>query len=707
MKITKYFLSLAAAVGMIAGCQKPEMVQISAPEDVVAPVLESVSDINITAENLGLEKVTFNWSAADFGAQTQVNYAIEVAIAGKDDKIAVTSGITETTAEVTYEALNAILLYDLELTSGVATKVDYYVSAKVGEYAKVYSAPVTASATVTAAEKQYPKLYVVGSYNSWSHDSSQYLFDFIGDDTVYQGMIDFGTDHASNEFKITAGDWGNDEHSMNGPHDAETKTIAMVAGGGDNINVWQAKRYYHLTFDRALTMTADVSFDQIGVIGDFNSWGADVVMEFNAKNQKFYADVEFPADGGFKFRLDADWAVSYGTGANGFLTSDNGGNISATAGKYRIYLNMNNFGEMTYELNTAMYGQPEDTGSGDTPDVPEVPEVKGWGLIGDFNGWGADLGMTQSGAIWSAKNVDLATGQGWKLRKDGDWAVNVGAPGDVEPFTVTVGEALDVVAGGKNLSVPADGTYDIYFDEGNNKLYVLTAGAAAPEFADTWFMIGGFCNWATDSNYMMAKEGDYWVFKGFTLDAANEVKFNVGNWNTQRGSAGGAFSANTALPVSGDGGSGNIAVPAGTYDVYLDLANDKAYFMTDGKTPADAGEAEIKYIDASNVVVGLSGTFNGWGDPTPAAFDAKDVTDAATFAGKYTYKLTGFELANGAEFKIRVNGEWIGAGGATVEGIAVSGTDNFLVGEGGTFNVAITFTWDGLKPSEVKAVFSK
>ena len=46
---------MAAAIGMIAGCQKPEMVQISAPEDVVAPVLSPVADINITAANLGLE----------------------------------------------------------------------------------------------------------------------------------------------------------------------------------------------------------------------------------------------------------------------------------------------------------------------------------------------------------------------------------------------------------------------------------------------------------------------------------------------------------------------------------------------------------------------------------------------------------------------------------------------------------------------------
>ena len=42
MKITKYFLSMAAALGMIAGCQMTDMVQIAAPEDVVAPVLEAV-----------------------------------------------------------------------------------------------------------------------------------------------------------------------------------------------------------------------------------------------------------------------------------------------------------------------------------------------------------------------------------------------------------------------------------------------------------------------------------------------------------------------------------------------------------------------------------------------------------------------------------------------------------------------------------------
>ena len=73
---------MAAAVGMIAGCQKPEMIQIAAPEDVKAPVLEALAGpIEITPTNMGLEKVTFSWSAADYGVATQVNYSLEAATA--------------------------------------------------------------------------------------------------------------------------------------------------------------------------------------------------------------------------------------------------------------------------------------------------------------------------------------------------------------------------------------------------------------------------------------------------------------------------------------------------------------------------------------------------------------------------------------------------------------------------------------------------
>ena len=726
MKITKYFLSMAAAAAMVAGCYKPEMNQIAAPEDVVAPVLEAVEGpIEITPSNMVDGVVAFTWSAADYGVPTQINYSLEAATAAAPDaKVTITSGITTTSAEVDYETLNAILFNDLGLADGVAEDVNFSIGVKVGEYAKIYSNVVTVSCKVTAAEKQYPKLWVVGSYNGWAHDASnQFLFDFAGNDTVYQGMIDFSAineDHSANEFKITGGAWGTDEHSMNGAHDAESKTISLVAGGGDNINVYQAKRFYHLTFDRALTLTADVSFDQIGVIGDFNGWGADVVMNFNASKQRFYADVEFPADGGFKFRLDGGWDVSYGSTGSGVL--DSGDNIPVKAGNYRVYLNMNNFAEMTYTLDAKMYGKDEPTSGTTTPDTPEPekPALVGWGLVGEYNSWGEtpDVMLASDGTYLVAKGVELS-GQ-VKFRKDGGWDVNFGAPGEVEPVEIAVNTELELVAGGKNFTIAA-GTYDVYLDDANAKAWFINdgsypGGGAALEMSE-WGLIGSLAacnNWS--ANIPLYVSGDYAVAKGVAFAAGDQFKFRKGEtWGTEL-TYEGQITIDAKLDlIDGTGGKQNSSIAdAGTYDVYL--ANDLSafYVMTPGKTPADAGAAQKVYTDPSSeaFVVGFSGSAIGWDDPSfdqgdRASFVSKNVTDAATFAGTYEFKLEGLAVAANDELKVRINGQWIGVGGAAVEGLTVTGTDNFIAGEAGTYNVVITFAWDGSTHSDVKVVFSK
>ena len=719
MKITKYFLSMAAAVGMIAGCQKPEMIQIAAPEDVKAPVLEALAGpIEITPSNMGLEKVTFSWSAADFGVPTQVNYSLEAARAAAPEAVVtITSGLTSTTAEITYDVLNQILFNDLKLTDGVAEDVTFKVGAKLGEYEKIYSNVITVSCKVTAAEKVYPKLWVVGSYNGWAHDTSnQFIFDFAGTDAVYQGMIDFGEDHASNEFKITGGAWGTDEHSMNGAHDPEAKTISLVAGGGDNINVYQAKRFYHLTFDRALTLTADVSFDQIGVIGGFNDWGADVVMNFNKSKQRFYADVEFAADTEFKFCLDADWTISYGLGADGFLTSDNGANIPAKAGNYRVYLNMNNFGEITYELVAGMYGKDEPVGGGTTepePPVDEPVQLVGWGLVGAFTGWadGADVMLASDGTYLVAKGVELE-GE-LKFRKDGAWGTNFGyAEGAVFEANAEIALAQD----GANIVVPA-GTYDVYLDEANAKAWFINdgtypGGGAAPVESE-WGLIGSLaaCNSWTN-NIKLYEAGEYYAAKGVTFADGDQFKFRKGEtWGTEVVYEG-IVAPDAEYACAAGGGNSTISA-GGVYDVYLAKSLDKFYVMTQGKTPADAGQAEVVYVDpsAESFVVGFSGSVLGWDDPSfeqndRAVLVNKTVADEATFAGTYEFALEGLSVAAGDEFKVRINGQWIGVGGATVEGLAVSGSDNFVADEAGTYNVTITFAWDGNAHSDVKAVFA-
>ena len=388
MKITKYFLSMAAALGMIAGCQKPEMIQIAAPEDVKAPVLEAVQGpIEITPTNMALEKVTFNWSAADYGVATQVNYSLEAATAAAPDtKVTITSGITGTTAELTYDQLNQILFNDLKLADGVAQDVIFMVGAKVGEYAKIYSNEITVSCKVTAAEKVYPKLTVAGSYayNNWTPGKGQFVFDFEGTDIQYSGVIDFGEDVSALNFKFVGEAWGNNEYSVpSGEAQApEAAELPLVAGGGDNIAAYTTHRYYSLTLDKsAPKVIKNFSFNSLGVIGDATptAWDSDTDMAFNPVKQRFYVDITL-ADGTIKFRANDAWDVNWG-GADGVLVSG-GDNIPVSAGNYRIYVNLNDPANPTYELNASMYGQEENAGSTEPEPEPEPqPTVSADGSV--------------------------------------------------------------------------------------------------------------------------------------------------------------------------------------------------------------------------------------------------------------------------------------------------------------------------------------
>lgn len=208
----------------------------------------------------------------------------------------------------------------------------------------------------------YSSLCIVGSYCYWDHSYSQFICDFKGNNDIYSGLIDFGEDHSYNYFKITGKSWGEDEYSMSGSYAPETKTISLIEGGGDNINVYQEKRYYQLILDRSeCTLTSNISFDQLGIIGDFNYWSEDVVMDFNPFTQKFYTDLEFVADVYFKLRFDSDWALQLGL-HNDFLEF-NGEDIHAPAGKYRIYVNLNNPEKMSFVLDANAYGTEEDYGN--------------------------------------------------------------------------------------------------------------------------------------------------------------------------------------------------------------------------------------------------------------------------------------------------------------------------------------------------------
>ena len=128
MKITKYILSFAAAAGLLAACQTPEIVQIASPENVVPASLHEleVNEIAISATNQQ-ETVSFSWEAADYGAPTQINYSLEAALDETSQKVTILSGLSTTEATVTYEDLNRVLFNDLEVPEGQPTELKFYV----------------------------------------------------------------------------------------------------------------------------------------------------------------------------------------------------------------------------------------------------------------------------------------------------------------------------------------------------------------------------------------------------------------------------------------------------------------------------------------------------------------------------------------------------------------------------------------------------
>ena len=694
---------MAAALGMIAGCQMTDMVQIAAPEDVVAPVLEAVEGpIEITPSNMVDGKVAFTWSLADYGVMTQVNYSLEAATAANPDtKVTITSGITANAAaleagnistEIAYETLNAILFNDLKLNDGVAEDVLFTIAAKLGEYAPVYSNSVAVSCKVTAAEKQYPKLTVAGSYayNNWTPGKGQFVFDFEGTDAKYSGVIDFGEDVSALQFKFVGEAWGNNEFSVpagetQAPEAAE---LPLVAGGGDNIAAYTTHRFYSLTLDKATPkVTKNFSFNTLGVIGDATptGWDADTDMQFNPEKQRFYVDLTL-IDGKIKFRADDAWDVNWG-GAEGVLSAG-GADIAVTAGDYRIYVNLNDPANPTYELNKGMFGKEEPVGGNTTPEPePEPTPVVGWGLVGEYNGWGAeaDVMLTSDGTFLVAKGVALS-GQ-VKFRKDGDWAVNFGAPGEVEPVEIAVNTELELVANGKNFTI-AEGTYDVYLDEANAKAWFINdgsypGGGAAPE-ASEWGVVGVVNSWGGSPDVVMYKtatEGLFVAYKVEMPDGGFKIRAN-NKWDDTANyglASAGPVEVDHAYDLICSGGSGDMTLVAGTYDIWFDLTNTKVYIMTPGKPISEAvggttpePEPEPEPTDLTWYLVG---NFNGWTVADAAYTMTKEgdwfvfkgfVADGDGFkfnAGSWdinrgaTGDVEPFELAANTEYEIVANGK--------------------------------------------------
>jgi starch-binding outer membrane protein SusE/F len=174
-----------------------------------------------------------------------------------------------------------------------------------------------------------------------------------------------------------------------------------------------------------------ITAQDIGFLGDFGNWGSDVNMSTTDNVNFTKANYYLPA-GGLKFRQDDAWTNSWGgdTFPSGTTT---GNNIPVTANFYNIAFNIT---------------------TGDYNFTPAGPSNQNISIIGDFNGWAADVVLTTTDNIsYTATNVPLTSG-GLKFRRDADWAVGLGGPGLTGTASPT----------GANIAIPTNANYDITFN---------------------------------------------------------------------------------------------------------------------------------------------------------------------------------------------------------------------------------------------------
>lgn len=168
-------------------------------------------------------------------------------------------------------------------------------------------------------------MYVVGDHNGWAaNDDAPRL---IATDEA--GMIFHGYAQLNTQFKfMTTDSWADPNYG------GGSGTLAL--GGG---NITATPGFYQIDANLN-TMTYSLRTCTWGIVGSvFDSeWKTEVQLTYNSSTGALEAEVEFSA-GQFKFRQDGAWDYSLG-GSLDELVYD-GGNITASPGRYtvRLYLN--------------------------------------------------------------------------------------------------------------------------------------------------------------------------------------------------------------------------------------------------------------------------------------------------------------------------------------------------------------------------------
>ena len=252
----------------------------------------------------------------------------------------------------------------------------------------------------------------------------------------------------------------------------------------------------------------------------------------------------------------------------------------------------------------------------------DAPERDPWTVAGTFNDWKMyDDPMILEGDIYVYRGIsglnytaqddaeDKSSKTGFQFIQDGtSWR---GGYGDTDtPGKLSTNSwSWYWKDNGKNIYVEgasATDKFDVYLNPETEKFVIVTAGSAMPEDTpavetdDVWGVIGDCVGSAWANDIEMEKSGDMFVARDVEFAEEGEFKIRANKtWvNNDAKNIGvseaGKVKAGYYYTVIAGGGSGNMTVAAGTYDIWFDLAGMKVYVMAPDADPSTAEEGEVE-----------------------------------------------------------------------------------------------------------------
>lgn len=177
-----------------------------------------------------------------------------------------------------------------------------------------------------------PYIYFIGATDGWANAEQKLaLTDESG---IYTGYLYCADPNGwGNEFKFqkTPGDWGTE---INTGHMTGGITGDFGDGGG-NFKATAGEGVYYVTLNMASMSINAIKVEKMGIIGDFNGWGADFEMTWNATDYCFEATGAGVTANGWKFRLNGGWDINLGGSVDNLVA--NGDNLSVVGNTIKLY----------------------------------------------------------------------------------------------------------------------------------------------------------------------------------------------------------------------------------------------------------------------------------------------------------------------------------------------------------------------------------